>query len=260
MAHLEMVRLITLLVNNTMRRYIKDSPSSLANFDMVMCQSVFDYGSLTLSNLAKIGLVDTPLPPHSLLPLLEINKSKRMKNKNPHPPPPHKQHRALATRDAASKRVARGGPRGGMGGGGGGSACLWGNNNARRMLEGRFGMHDSYHKFDATKSVMLVRYLDMLNRRDKVEKMQGWINNGMHRLLGSSTATSMILSALGLWANNDASLPLLLLSLPWRPSKLCYPIAVVTVDGSSNRSCASQVISSFWEIKRTNRSRPWSCR
>ena len=125
-----------------------------------------------------------------------------------------------------------------------------GGGNARRVFKGRFGAHNSYCKFDATEPVTLVRYL-MLNRKDKVERRRGQVDDVLRGLSGSSTATSMILSALGMRPNNDASSlsSLLLPSLQW-PLKRCNWIAVVTVDGSINRSCASQVIHSLSEIKK----------
>ncbi len=129
-------------------------------------------------------------------------------------------------------------------------------NNARRKFEGKFGMHDNYRKFVATESVTLVRYLDMLNRKDQVERTRGQINGVLRRLSGMSTAMSMILSALGLVPNNDALLSSLLSLASSEPSNR---IAVVMMDGQIDRSCTSQIICSLREIKKTNGLRLWSC-
>ena len=122
-------------------------------------------------------------------------------------------------------------------------------NDTRRKFEGKFGMHDSYRKFVTSESVTLVRYLDldMLNREDQVKRTRGRINGVLRRLTGMSTATSMILSALGLVLNDDAS------------SEPSDRITVVTGDGQINRSCTSRIIRSLREIKKTNGLRPWSC-
>jgi protease-4 len=86
----------------------------------------------------------------------------------------------------------------------------------------------------------------MLNKRDEVERRRGRIDDVLRGLSGSSTATSMILSALGMRPDDDASSSS---SSRW-PSKRCDRIAVVTVDGSIDRSCASRVIRSLREIKK----------
>jgi hypothetical protein len=114
-----------------------------------------------------------------------------------------------------------------MGGGGARGEGWWwrrqdppqGNNDAGRTLEGRFGTHSSYRKFNATKLVTLMRYLDMLNRKDEFAQPWEWNDVRMYRLLGSSTATLIIISALGLRPGNDTSLPPYSLLLSWWPSK-----------------------------------------
>lgn len=113
--------------------------------------------------------------------------------------------------------------------------------DVRGKFEGKFGLHDSYRKFDATESITLVRYLDMLNRKDKVERTRGRIDGVLRWLSGTSTATSMILSALGLVPDDGAS------------SESSDRIAVVTVDGQIDRSCASRTIRSLREIKKDKR-------
>ena len=91
----------------------------------------------------------------------------------------------------------------------------------------------------------------MLNKRDEVERRRGRIDDVLRGLSGSSTATSMILSALGMRPDDDASSSSSSSSSsPRWPSKRCDRIAVVTVDGSIDRSCASRVIRSLREIKK----------
>ena len=201
-----------------------------------MWRSIFDYGSLTSSNSAEIGLVDATPPADPLSSLLDVNESAR------------KGRIAAAAAAAGGGDAAANNERGG-GGGDRDAPPPPGGDDARRAFEGRFGAHDGYRKFDATESVTLSRYLDMLNKRDEVERRRGRIDDVLRGLSGSSTATSMILSALGMRPDDDASSSSSSSSPRW-PSKRCDRIAVVTVDGSIDRSCASRVIRSLREIKK----------
>ena len=225
------MRSLTSSVDETMRDCVERSRSKTrTNFDDVMWRSIFEYGSLTSLNSAEIGLVDTTPPVDPLIPLLDVNAGEEERRRK--------------------RRRMRGGTR--MGAGKTDADDDDVSNDARRKFEGKFGMHDSYRKFDATESVILVRYLDMLNRKDQVERTRGRIDGVLRRLSGMSIATSMILSALGLVPNDDA-LSSSSSSLSLASAEPSDRIAVLTVDGTIDRSCASRIIRSLREIKKDKR-------
>lgn len=197
------------------------------NFDDVMWSSIFDYGGLTSSNAIEIGLVDTSPPVDPISYLLDVN---------------------VAREDGTTTR-----------GGGWGliaSLAAWSDaddararkeksfdsdDDVRKKFETNFGIHDCYRKFNATESVSLAKYLDMLNRRDEVERTRGKMKDALRWLSGTSFATSMILSAFGLRPDDDAST---------LPTQSCDRIAVLTVDGNIDSGCASRVIRSLREIRK----------
>lgn len=195
-----------------------------ANFDDVMWRSIFDYGGLTSSNSIEIGLVDTAPPVDPISYLLDVNDAKKETRRR-------SLFASIVARSDADDARVRNEKNDDAG-------------DAWKKFEENFGIHDSYRKFNATESVTLVKYLDMLNRRDKVERTRGKINDVLRWLSGTSTATSMILSALGLRLDDDASL---------LSSKSCDRIAVLTVDGNIDRSCACRVIRSLREIRKDKR-------
>lgn len=79
-AHLETVRSMTSSLDNTIRTCIENSRA--LNFDNVMWESIFEYGSLTPHNALEIGLVDTTPPVDPMLSLLDENKGEQNSKEN----------------------------------------------------------------------------------------------------------------------------------------------------------------------------------
>jgi hypothetical protein len=83
-AHLETVKSMTSSLNTSIRTCIENLRA--LNFDNVMWQSIFEFGSLTSANSEDIGLVDVIPPVDPLLSLLNVNKKeakKKEKKKKP---------------------------------------------------------------------------------------------------------------------------------------------------------------------------------
>ena len=193
------------------------------NFDKVMWQSIFDYGSLTPTNSVDLGLVDSIPPVDPLISLLDVNKKE-------------------AKMEKKKKKKDDGGPK----------DDTHENDNsilqnkgipARKKLEEKFGLHESYAKFAATEAVTLAKYRQMLNKRERVERTRDVIDDALRKMSEKSMATSMILSALGMHRPGGAS----------SGSKGCDRVAVVTVDGPIGGSLSYEIIRSLRKIGEDDR-------
>ncbi|KAL7538391.1 hypothetical protein ACHAXR_008529 [Thalassiosira sp. AJA248-18] len=203
-AHLESVQSMTSSLNNSIRTCIENSRA--LNFDNVMWQSIFEYGSLTSANSAEIGLVDSIPPVDPLISLLDVNKIEaKLKLKK-------KSSTGSKKTDNANNRDDDGNEA----------------NKARKKMEEKFGLHESYSKFTATDTVSLVKYKQMLNKKAKIDGTRKQINAKLQKLSETSTATSMILSAVGLQ--------------PDKASSNREKIAVVTVDGNIASSLSYEIV------------------
>jgi hypothetical protein len=198
-------------VNGTFRSCIEQSRA--LKFDNVMWQSIFEYGSLRAPNSTDIGLVDYTPPVDPLLSLLNVNLREAKKKQK-------KSFMKLLCGDddddddneetTTSDRV---------------------------KFDEKFGMHESFSKFCATEAVSLIKYKQMLNKKERVERIRMKINNVLHRLSETSTATSFILSALRLQPDKA-------------PSAKCDKVAVVTVDGTIGSSLSYEIIRSLRQIRK----------
>jgi len=213
-AHLENVKSMTSSLNNTIRTCIETSRPM--NFDNVMWQSIFDYGSLTSSNSEEIGLVDFTPPVDPLHSLLGFNSRKEAE----------KRKKKQKKKESLSQSSVNEGVSGEKAG------DLSEEENTVSML----GLHESFSKFNATHEVSLVKYKQMLNKNAKLESRRKQLNNTLQKLSETSTATSMILSSLGF-------------EFDGAPSKR-EKVAVVTVDGNINSALSYDIIRSLRQIKR----------
>ena len=107
---------------------------------------------------------------------------------------------------------------------------------SRQKFEEKFGIHECFSKFTATESISLGKYKQMLNKKENIERTQRKINTMLHSLSEKSTATSMILSGLGIHPDKISSS---------RRDK----VAVLTVDGSIDSSLSYEVVRSLRQIK-----------
>lgn len=200
-------------LNDTIRTCIEDS-RPLLNFDDVMWRAIFQYGSLTAANAREIGLVDHTPPVDPLASLLEVNrKEEREKRKK------KMKEKSFASRfgeeDEGDEEEA---------------------GAAREKMEAKLGPHESLGKFDAIEAVSLVKYKQMLDKRARVERTREKCNDALRKIAETSTATSMILSALGCRPGEA-------------PSKR-EKVAVVTVDGTIGSSTSYEVVRSLRQIRK----------
>ena len=289
-SHLENVTSMISSLNSTMCTQIEESrrrgnssdattkSSSLLSLDDDMpWQKIFNHGSLTATNSADIGLVDTIPPLDPVNVLMDMNKSAsldiaREKKKTrkmttmstmwesllaslgldgagstTHPPTPAHAGRVDGSSSIGSERSVQEQERVGAAtttGDSDGSDDITGR---AKKFEEKFGIHRSYSQFTANESITLSKYLGMLNKKDTVERTRRTMDDVLHRLSVSSTATSMILSALGLQTVDDVS------SDDAKYNSDCDKIAVLTVDGGIDRKCSTRVVRALREIKTDKR-------
>ena len=218
-SHLETVKSMTSSMNDTIRTCIGNSRA--LNFDNVMWQSIHDYGSLTSTNSSEIGLVDC-IPPVDPLPsLLGMNKEEAKE----------KQKQALKNALTKVKKDVEEDE----------TKAEDDNNKkdktvSRQKFEDKFGIHECFSKFTATESISLGKYKQMLDKKKSIERTQRKISDMLHNMSEKSTATSMILSALGLQPDNTSST---------KRDK----VAVLTVAGSIDSTLSYEIIRSLRKIK-----------
>ena len=114
-----------------------------------MWQSIFEYGSLTATNAADIGLVDYTPPVDPLVPLLNVNQGEMKKKRNT-------SFLSILSDNEEDEQSTI---------------------SDRMKFEEKIGNHESFDKFSATESVSLVKYRRMLNKKEKVDRMRMKINN-----------------------------------------------------------------------------------
>ena len=104
----------------------------------------------------------------------------------------------------------------------------------KAKLEDRFGTEIASNTFNGTASISIMEYKRMLDKRTRFEKLDAQINSNLHRLSKLSTATSLLLSSLGI-----------------RPRKTSNEdkIAVVTVNGGIDTSVSFKVVQSIRNIR-----------
>lgn len=205
--NLETVQSITSSVNGTFRTCIEHARA--LKFDNVMWQSIFEYGSLRAPNSTDIGLVDYTPPVDPLISLLNVNQRGAKKKQK-------KSFMKLLGGDDDEEETTT---------------------SDRVKFEEKCGMHESFSKFTATESVSLVKYKQMLNKKERVERIRMKINNVLHRLSETSTATSFILSALSMQPDKVSSAK-------------CDKVAVVTVDGTIGSSLSFEIIRALRQIRK----------
>ncbi|KAL3804397.1 hypothetical protein HJC23_011325 [Cyclotella cryptica] len=108
------------------------------------------------------------------------------------------------------------------------------NAKAKSKMEDKFGVDMCPTNFNATETVSVVEYKQMLDKKTRLDRTQLTINNYMNRLSELSTATSLLLSGLGI-----------------RPSKSLpnQKIAVVSVDGNITSSLSFRIVQSLRQIR-----------
>ncbi len=205
--HLETVQSITSSVNDTFRTCIENSRA--LKFDNVMWQSIFDYGSLRATNSTEIGLVDCTPPVDPLMPLLHVNQRKAKKKAKK-----SSFKSLLLSSDEKDEETTI---------------------SERVKFDETFGTHESFRKFFATEAVSLVKYKQMLIKKERVERIRMKINNVLHRLSETSTATSILLSSLRIQPKKSSST---------KSDK----VAVVTVDGTIGSSLSYAIIRALRQI------------
>jgi ClpP class serine protease len=164
-SHLEAVKSMTSSLNNTICSCIERSRD--LKFDNVMWKSIFDYGSLTSTNAAEIGLVDSIFPVDPLLSLLHANKEVAAGDKQ----------KSVNTKNTSKEKKTK--------------------------LEEIFGLNKSFDKFVATEQVSLVKYHDMMKKKTKLEERRKFWT----KMAESGTAASIILSTIGLAPREPKLLP-----------------------------------------------------
>lgn len=105
---------------------------------------------------------------------------------------------------------------------------------SRAKLEECFGLDFCNNNFNANSAISVVKYKQMIEKRAWLDRLHSTINNKLHRLSELSTATSLLLSGLGIQPSKSSSED---------------KIAVVTVNGSINSSLSYQVIRSIRKIR-----------
>ena len=206
--HLETVQSITSSVNDTFRTCIENSRT--LKFDNVMWQSIFNYGSLRATNSTEIGLVDCTPPVDPLASLLTVNQCKAKKKA--------KKSSFMSSLLSSDEKDEE--------------ATI----SERVKFNETFGTHESFSKFSATETVSLVKYNQMLNKKERIERIRIKVNNVLHRLSETSTATSFILSSLRIQPEKSSSLT--------KSDK----VAVVTVDGTLGCSLSYEIIRALRQI------------
>ena len=273
-SHLENVTSMISSLNGTMCTQIEESRRITATTKSSW-QKIFNHGSLTAMNSADIGLVDTIPPLDPVNVLMDMNKSalldnyarekKKTKKKmttmstmresllaslgldgagsTTHPPTPAHTGRVDGSSSIGSEQSVQ--EQEGVGvamttGGSDGSDDI---TRRAKKFEEKSGIHHSYSQFTANESITLSKYLGMLNKKDTVERTRRTMDDVLHRLSVSSTASSMILSALGFQTIDDNS----------KYNSDCDKIAVLTVDGGIDRKCSTRVVRALREIKTDKR-------
>lgn len=216
-SHLETVKSMTSSMNDTIRTCIGNSRS--LNFDNVMWQSIHDYGSLTSTNSSEIGLVDSIPPVDPLISLLEMNKEEAKEKQKQ----AFKKALTKVKKEEDDEKKAEGDSKKDK-------------TVSRQKFEEKFGIHECFSKFTATESISLGKYKQMLDKKENIERTQRKINTMLHSLSEKSTATSMILSALGLQPDKASST---------KRDK----VAVLTVAGSIGSPLSYSIIRSLRQIK-----------
>ena len=163
--HLEAVKSMTASLNNTICSCIEKSRD--LNFDSVMWKSIFDYGTLTSTNSAEFGLIDSAVPLDPLLSLLQANKELSTVD----------EEKSADTNSAKKTRKGK--------------------------LEELFGLDTNFDKFVATEQVSLVKYHGMMKKKAKLDERRKFFT----KMAESSTAASIILSTLGLATKEVKLLP-----------------------------------------------------
>ena len=216
-SHLENVKSMISSLNNSICSCIENSRA--LNFDNYMWKSIFDYGSLTPANSEEIGLVDSTPTVDPLISLLNVNKDEAEKEK---------QEKKLAMSRRWGKNKAK--DDGKM------TEKDEEEESARKKMEEKFGINESFTKFTATEAISLAKYRQMLNKKAKVDRRRKQINMTLQNLSEKSTATSMILSILG-----------------FKPDKVSTKrekISVVTVDGNIGSSLSYEIVRSLRRIRK----------
>ena len=255
----------------------KSSSLLLSLLDDMPWQKIFNHGSLTAMNSADIGLVDTIPPLDPVNVLVDMNKSasldddareKKKKTKKKMttmstmwesllaslgldgagsttrpPTPAHNTGRVDGSSSIGSERSVQEQERVGVAMTTGDSDGSDDITRRAKKFEEKFGIHHSYSQFTANESITLSKYLGMLNKKDTVERTRRTMDDVLHRLSVSSTASSMILSALGFQTIDDNS----------KYNSDCDKIAVLTVDGGIDRKCSTRVVRALREIKTDKR-------
>ena len=108
-----------------------------------------------------------------------------------------------------------------------------------KKLEETFGLNKTFNKFVATEQVSLVKYHEMMKKKDKIEQRQKFWT----KIAESSAASSIILSSLGLAKPRES--PKKLSSLSRHPEK----VAVVTVDGAIGGASSYEIINALRKIR-----------
>jgi ClpP class serine protease len=270
-SHLENVTSMISSLNSTMCTLIEESRTESTSQECAsLWKQIFNYGSVTAMTSVDIGLVDTIPPIDPVNVLMDMNKKsveddaskkKTMKmtmstmyellltslgfdgaGSTTHPTLAHTGHRAgsssvrsgqqseqvLAVATTTDTDVSD-------------------NITRRAKFEKKFGKHVSYSEFAANESITLSKYLGMLKKKDTVERTRRAVDDVLHRLSVSSTATSMILSSLGLRTIVDDN------SNHANYNSDCDKIAVLTVDGGIDRKCSNRVVRALREIKNDKR-------
>jgi len=207
-AHLESVKSMTLSMNTSIQNCI--NKSRVLNFDNIMWASVFKFGTLTAANAEEIGLVSATPPSDPLLSLLDvIKKEDEAKDKNTRILP-YIANGKLSKKKTESKNEV---------------------SMPRKKLEAKFDRH-----FTATEILSLEKYKQMLKKRENVERRRKQFKNALQQISDKSTATSMLLSTLGLHPGEKSG-------------ATREKVAVLTVDGSMNDSLSYEVIRSLRKIR-----------
>ncbi|KAL9191570.1 hypothetical protein ACHAXT_001276 [Thalassiosira profunda] len=232
--HLETVKSTTASLNDTICTGIEAARA--LKFDNVMWRSIFDYGSLSADNAAEIGLVDATPPVDPLLSMLKCNESvKRDAEDGNDGGSEDIEKRYKAYRSDVAKAAQRQAEittqlldeikKGG---------------EAKKEMEKKkaafrnhFGNHESFAKFPAMEMVPLATYRQMLNKKANVERRRREFKDWMQWLGERSTATALILVALG-----------------FRPDARRDKIAVVTVDGNINSSLSYEVVQALRKVRK----------
>lgn len=193
-------------------------------FDNVMWRSIFDFGSLSSANAEDIGLVDSTTPVDPLRIILNANRTmmvawiiQTMLQEGA-----ESKGNIL---DANMKELAE--------------RDLKGLMDSINDAKAKLGKFESFMKMRSTSAIPLEHYAKMLKMRDRVEGRRRIFQDVWHKLSSTSTATSMILSGLGLLPTGV-------------PSSIRDKVAVVTVDGNIDRKMSYKIVNSLRSVRMDN--------